>query len=693
MAEVHLSELTDELGIAYRSTPSVSFATFLRGHGSGDSLDDDGLADLVRADVQQRLALGLEIRLRDYVAVQRIGLSQVLVDAAIQAVVRGMVARGMTRAQSFAAIRTEGLGLESEIQTAEVLSSLLGSGPDLAPVPAVLPRGIGSRVDDGRSRYEMTHVLGKGSQAAVYRAIDHELSTPMQPSWVAIKLWPRGRAVGVHGKRMLAEARKARRVEHPAVLKVYDAGLTPEGEAYMVTPIIEGRTLEGIRNGPGAGAKAYVGWIVEVCAGIQAIHASGLLHRDIKPSNILVDSREHAVVTDLGLAIEIEASTERDTSGTPAFTAPEQWVSGVATSAADVYGIGATLLWCLTGELPNGENRESAERAMNSATIHRETMLPKLAKIEDRTLRAICTRAIAYVPADRYATPEGLAADLSRWLANEPLTWTKPTLADRTRMWVKRAPVMVAMTIVTALALATVPAVFAWRAVERADERIRLSEEKFAQTKESLAASLNIANFKDKWQDTSIPSLVFLEALLGPKFYTKESIFEPFWDLRLREVRRVREIVGPDTIAGMHWALVEGVWLHRNGQLDDARLVLDDALHRWTKFCPEGDPWLQQVRAMQAAAHICWMYEERKKQPPEGQRKPDLDHETALRYELALIPVIEQPTSSIPIYKMAFEALARYYDFTWTNQEFKFKELYRSDKTRRGTDFSPPKLR
>ena len=155
-----------------------------------------------------------------------------------------------------------------------------------------------------RMRYRMVTRLGRGGMGDVWRADDLMLETP-----VALKLI---RSTSQAGReRLLQEVRLARRVTHPAVVRVFDVG-EADDEVFFSMELVEGQDLASVLRHAGRLAPARVVEIArQLCGGLQAAHAEGVLHRDLKPANVLVDQQGRVRITDFGIAVPTGAPGSR----------------------------------------------------------------------------------------------------------------------------------------------------------------------------------------------------------------------------------------------------------------------------------------------------------------------------------------------------------------------------------------------
>ncbi len=198
-------------------------------------------------------------------------------------------------------------------------------------------------------RYRVVALVGRGGMGEVYRADDLRLGQP-----VALKFLP----ADLEGdpaarERLVAEVRHARTIAHPNVCRVYDVGEVG-GRTFMTMEYIDGEDLASLlrRVGRLTPAKALeIGR--QLCAGLAAAHARGVLHRDLKPANVMVDGRGQARITDFGLAVEANpGASPADYAGTIAYMAPERFTGTPATVQSDLYALGLVLYEVYTGTSP-----------------------------------------------------------------------------------------------------------------------------------------------------------------------------------------------------------------------------------------------------------------------------------------------------------------------------------------------------
>ena len=326
-------------------------------------------------------------------------------------------------------------------------------------------------------RYEVTRELARGGMGAVFLAYDPQLGRE-----VAIKVLIAGpRATDYQLRRFAREARALSRLGHPGIVPIHAAG-EHEGNPYLVMEAIHGESLEERlqRDGP-VPERDAAALCLELAKALAFAHAQGFLHRDLKPANVLVDRDGRVLLTDFGLAKDLDpaASASLSTSGgimgTPGYWPPEQAGGRLSEvgPGSDVYGLGATLYALLTGRPPHLgasliEFLALSDRDPQPPSAHRPGL--------DRRLEAICMRCLARRPSDRYAAAADLVQALEAFVTN-------PTLPAR--RWV--LPVLLAACGLASVAVGT-EGVLLLRATQELESRRALANEN-ARLEERLAES------------------------------------------------------------------------------------------------------------------------------------------------------------------------------------------------------------
>jgi serine/threonine protein kinase len=301
-----------------------------------------------------------------------------------------------------------------------------GAGPPSAAVPAEVARAAR---EDGSlfGKYIRVQEVGKGSTARVWKAWDAE-----KKRWTALKILndAGGGAEGVD--RFLKEAKSTSGLSHPGIAGVFETGKQGEGgveRAYIAAEFVEGETLDQARaRGMTVERAAQV--VRDAAQAVHHAHEKGVIHRDLKPRNILLGMDGRPRVTDFGLTHFAATLGPSDDSmlsrtinvqGTPSFMSPEQALgrTGDIRERSDVYSLGATLFFLLTGKPPF-----DAGTAMKTCfAVVREPLQPpsQLNPQVAPDLERIVVRAMAKDPVRRYDSARALAEDLDRFISGAPV--------------------------------------------------------------------------------------------------------------------------------------------------------------------------------------------------------------------------------------------------------------------------------
>ena len=264
----------------------------------------------------------------------------------------------------------------------------------------------GTQITD---RYRIVSLAGRGGMGEVYRADDLQIGEP-----VALKfpLWD-FRDDQQQSKRFYAEVRSARQVTHPSVCQVYDVGEF-EGETFISMEYIDGEDLKSLlhRIGRLSHEKA-IELGSQICNGIAAAHAKGVLHRDLKPSNVMIDGKGRARITDFGLAYLPEKESRVDqNAGTPAYMAPEQLLNSETNVQSDLYSLGLILFELFTGQYahPSGSMADLVQlHERKSGPIRPSDLIDQLDPAVDVAIR----RCLDSDPGERPKTAASVAAMLT----------------------------------------------------------------------------------------------------------------------------------------------------------------------------------------------------------------------------------------------------------------------------------------
>jgi len=295
--------------------------------------------------------------------------------------------------------------------------------------------------------FRIVKELGRGGMGVVYEAVDDALGRR-----VALKALPLQAAARPQWlERFRREAKAAARLHHTNIVPVFGIG-EQNGVHFYAMQAIDGVSLE---KRPVADVRQTATWGLKIAEALAHAHALGVLHRDIKPSNILIDEVGEPYLTDFGLAKltdDADLTESGDFIGTLRYAAPEQ-LQGRCHARSDVYSLGATLYELLSGQPPfDAENRGSLIRLIIETEPR---MLHRVAPAVPRDLATVVHKAMAKEPARRYPTAAALAADLRRFLGDEPVQARPVSTFGRSARWARRHPAIASLsTAVVVLLLA-----------------------------------------------------------------------------------------------------------------------------------------------------------------------------------------------------------------------------------------------
>lgn len=268
-------------------------------------------------------------------------------------------------------------------------------------------------------RYQARAILGRGTMGIVYKAWQEDLKRT-----VALKVLKEGRHASMEAKlRFLREAQALARLRHPNIIAVYEVGEI-DGQPFFSMDFVDGTSLDKLIMSNRPGIREAVAMCRRIAETVHYAHENGIIHRDLKPGNIIVDLKGEPVITDFGLARNLDSgmlSMSGDIIGTPSYMSPEQ-AQGKTTEVdirTDVYSIGAVLYSLLTGKSPFA--KASLLETLNSVINDPPEPIRRLNPQVDRELASICMKAMAKNKTQRYDSAKKMAEALDRYLAVPPL--------------------------------------------------------------------------------------------------------------------------------------------------------------------------------------------------------------------------------------------------------------------------------
>ncbi len=278
--------------------------------------------------------------------------------------------------------------------------------------------------------YTILDKIGQGGMGQVFKAHHRRMDRI-----VAIKMLP-ARVTNDHERaaRFEREAKAAAKLNHPNIVTAFDADQA-NGLHFLVMEFVEGCDLKAwvTKNGPLAIDQA-VGCIVQAARGLKYAHSRGVIHRDIKPANLLLDREGTVKILDMGIARLLSAGDVSESEltgtgqiiGTIDYMAPEQALNTkYADQRADIYSLGATLWYLLTGRAAF-----DGDTVTEKIVAHREQPIPSLREActgVTPALETVFTKMLAKKPEDRYQTMSEVLAELSPCWTGET---TPPVVSD-----------------------------------------------------------------------------------------------------------------------------------------------------------------------------------------------------------------------------------------------------------------------
>lgn len=291
-----------------------------------------------------------------------------------------------------------------------------GSEKDVDTQPSTLP---GSPKDDQaydprvnpRFRYRLDHKIGSGGFAIVYAAFDRQLKRH-----VAYKITKDSFSNRQMRKKFLHEARTIASLDHPNILPVYDVGITPGGEVFVVTKIIPNGDLAKLIRSRALPRSELLRVAACIADALQHAHKNRVIHRDVKPGNILVDSNNHPYLTDFGLALREHRKLPEEFAGTVAYMSPEQARNDLhrLDGRTDVYSLGIVIYEMLTNKRPfvSSNPLELIEQVRQS----RPKPVREIDESIPEELEQIVSKCLSHQISDRYSSAADLAKDLRGFL-------------------------------------------------------------------------------------------------------------------------------------------------------------------------------------------------------------------------------------------------------------------------------------
>jgi non-specific serine/threonine protein kinase/serine/threonine-protein kinase len=334
--------------------------------------------------------------------------------------------------------------------------------------------GMGAPSNTGAAigPYRLLEKIGEGGMAEVWRA---EQTTPVHRT-VAIKLIKAGMETKAMIARFESERQALALMDHPAIARVFDAGATAEGRPYFVMEYVPGMPITEYCDRYRLSTRERLELFMQVCEGVQHAHQKAIIHRDLKPSNVLVsvqDGKPAVKVIDFGVAKALAQRLTEKTMftemgvlvGTPEYMSPEQaeLTGRNVDTRTDVYSLGLILYEMLVGAMPFDSKQlrragfaeilrrireEDPPRpstrfrtlgdGLSASARNRKTEPGVLARQLQGDLDWIAMKALEKDQTRRYGSPSDLAAEIGRYLRDEPVLASPPSVAYRAGKFVRR---------------------------------------------------------------------------------------------------------------------------------------------------------------------------------------------------------------------------------------------------------------
>lgn len=374
--------------------------------------------------------------------------------------------------------------------------------------PSVGPEVISSDDPVGKDfgDYELLEEIARGGMGVVYKARQRGLNRT-----VALKMIRSGGLAGPEEiQRFHLEAEAAAKLDHPAIVPVYEVG-ERGGQHYYSMRFVEGESLASAIEDHALTPRNAALLLHSVCDAMAFAHREGVLHRDLKPANIILESRatssaastrrsvsslrvradgvsdfRQPLITDFGLARaswgESELTSTGQVLGTPSYMPPEQARGETVGPEADIYSAGAVLYASLTGNPPfkGASVMETLQQVLSQEPVSPRQLNPSV----DVDLETICLKCLEKSAERRYPTMSELRDDLDRWLDGKPIVARPITLAERSLRWCRRNPAFASLGSIIVVLLVAGTIISSMTAFYMK----RLRDEALEQTKKATAA-------------------------------------------------------------------------------------------------------------------------------------------------------------------------------------------------------------
>jgi tetratricopeptide (TPR) repeat protein/tRNA A-37 threonylcarbamoyl transferase component Bud32 len=321
-------------------------------------------------------------------------------------------------------------------------------------------------------RYRVMRLLGEGGMGAVYEA---EQDQPRRI--VALKLIKPSFATALNLRRFQHESQALGRLQHPGIAQIHEASTADNGfglQPYFAMELIRGRALLESARTRQLNTRERLELMAKICDAVEHAHQRGVIHRDLKPGNILVDETGQPKILDFGVARvtdrDVQPTRQTDLGqlvGTLAYMSPEQALGDpmVIDTRSDVYTLGLILYELLAGKLPYQIDQVPLPEAVRVIREHEPAPLSSFDRGYRGDIDTIVAKALEKDKGRRYGSSAELAADIRRYLTDEPIMARPASARYQLQKFARRHKPLVAAAAAVFVALAAGVVASTWEAV------------------------------------------------------------------------------------------------------------------------------------------------------------------------------------------------------------------------------------